>query len=176
MKKALVIVFALIGLVASVVSLFRNPAAVSNSAAQPWPGEMGTLKTADARWPVLEANEASVKLTTLVNALPENKALDDFVGREITRGELTIGEPPELPDVRAVRELLSHEAVVWEREEGIGGGNEMNARRTVHPGAHTIFSSGFGLATATGKTARGITRTELQSPRRPNEYRHRTRQ
>jgi hypothetical protein len=131
MKKALVIVIAAVGFIAFVFLLFRNDDAVRRSAAQPWPGEMGTLKAAADRWPTQQANEASLKLTALANALPKNDALDDFVVREITRGELSVGTPPSLPDAGAIRELLLHEPIVWEREEGIGGGNEMNARRTV---------------------------------------------
>jgi len=131
MKKALIVVIAGIGLVAWVVLSFRNEAAVATSAARPWPGGMGTLKAAEDRWPSLKANEASVKLTSLANALPRNDTVDDFVTREITRGQLVIGEPPPLSDVSAIRELLQHEPIVWEREEGIGGGNEMNDRRTV---------------------------------------------
>jgi hypothetical protein len=131
MKKALIIVIAALGFVASVVFSFRNPDAVATSAAQPWPGGMGTLKTVDDRWPMQQPNEASAKLTSLANALPKNDVVDDFVAREMTRGELSIGEPPSLPDLGAFRDLLLHEPVVWEREEGIGGGNEMNARRTV---------------------------------------------
>lgn len=130
MKKAALIVFAAIASVASVALWFRNEDAVSTSAARPWPGGMGSLDAVADRWPPQKANEASVKLTALADALPENKAIDDFVAREITRGELTIGEPPSLPDVSAIRELLLREAVVWEREDGIGGGNESNARRT----------------------------------------------
>ena len=42
MKKALIVVIA-IALVAWVVLWFRNPDAVATSAAQPWPGGMGTL-------------------------------------------------------------------------------------------------------------------------------------
>ena len=130
MKKALIIVIAALGFLAWVGLLFRNPGAVATSAARPWPGELGALKTADNRWPQQHANEASVKLTSLAGALPNTDAVDDFVTREITRGELSIGEPPSLPDVGAIRELLLRERAVWEREEGIGGGNEMNARRT----------------------------------------------
>ncbi|MEK6283855.1 MAG: hypothetical protein AABN95_26175 [Acidobacteriota bacterium] len=130
MKTALIIVIAVIGLVGSIVLSFRNEGAVATSAARPWPGGMGTLKAAGDRWPSLKANEASVKLTSLADALPKNDAVDDFVAREITRGELSIGEPPALSDVSAIRELLLREPIVWEREEGIGGGNEMNARRT----------------------------------------------
>ena len=130
MKKALIVVIAGIGLLASVVLFFRNEAAVTSSAARPWPGQMGSLKAVDDRWPELKANDASVKLTTLANELPKNEAVDNFVAHEIMRGELTIGDPPSLADVSAVRELLLREPIVWEREEGIGGGNEVNARRT----------------------------------------------
>jgi hypothetical protein len=47
--------------------------------------------------------------------LPKNEAVDGFVDREIARGELTIGDPPALPDVSAIRELLLREPIVWER-------------------------------------------------------------
>ncbi|HEY0324110.1 MAG TPA: hypothetical protein VGC66_24405 [Pyrinomonadaceae bacterium] len=92
---------------------------------------MGTLDAANDRWPPLKANGASVKLTALADTLPKNEVVDDFVEREIARGELTINEPPALSDVSAIRELLLSEPVVWEREDGIGGGNEANARRTM---------------------------------------------
>jgi hypothetical protein len=130
MKKALIVVAA-IGLVVWVALWFRDKDAVATSAARPWPGGMGTLDAAAERWPKLQANGASVKLTALANALPKNEAVDDFVAREITRGELNIGEPPALSDLSAIRELLLREAVVWERDEGIGGGDEANAKRTM---------------------------------------------
>jgi hypothetical protein len=76
---------------------------------------MGPLDTASNRWPSLKANEASVKLTELAKALPKSDVVDDFVEREIARGELTIGDPPALPDVSAIRDLLLREPVVWER-------------------------------------------------------------
>ncbi len=131
MKKAALVVLAALTLVSGAFLWFRNPDAVATSAAQPWPGGMGTLDAVADRWPKIQANGASVKLTALANALPKNQAIDDFVAREITRGELPIGEPPALPDVSAIRELLLGEAVVWESEDGIGGGNEANARRTM---------------------------------------------
>lgn len=131
MKKAALIVVSAIALVASLALWFRNEDAVATSAAQPWPGGMGTLDAAADRWPKLQANGASVKLTALANPLPKSEAVDDFVAREMTRGELTIGEPPALPEVSAIRELLLREAVVWESEDGIGGGDEANARRTM---------------------------------------------
>jgi hypothetical protein len=113
-KKALLVLIVVIGLLGWVVLTFRNKGAVVTSAAQPWPGEMGTLETVNGRWPTLKANDASLKLKALGDALPKNQAVDDFVAREITRGELTIGEPPLLPDVSAIRELLLRESVIWE--------------------------------------------------------------
>ena len=130
MKKALVLIIA-IALVVWVISWFRAPEAVATSTARPWPGGLGTLDAVEDRFPPQQGNEASTKLMALANAWPKNEAVDEFVAREIARGELTIGEPPALPDVSAVRELLLRETIVWEREEGIGGGDPMNARRAV---------------------------------------------
>ena len=115
MKKAALIVVTVIALFGSVVLWFRDKDAVATSAARPWPGGMGTFDLVADRWPPLEANEASVKLTTLANALPKNEAVDGFVAREITRNEPTIGEAPALADVSAIRELLLREPVVWAR-------------------------------------------------------------
>jgi hypothetical protein len=130
MKKALVLVAA-IALVAWVISWFRTPDAVATAAARPWPGGMGTLDSVAARFPPLRANDASVKLTALANALPKNETAGDFVRREIARGELTIGEPPSLPDVSAIRELLLRASVVWARHDGIGGNDETEAMRAL---------------------------------------------
>jgi hypothetical protein len=114
MKQALIIVIAVIGLVGWVVLSFRDEEAVTTSSGRPWPGGMGTLDAADDRWPTLKANGASVQLTTLAKALPKNEAVDRFVEREMTRGDLTIGDPPALTDISAVRELLLREPIVWE--------------------------------------------------------------
>jgi hypothetical protein len=92
---------------------------------------MGTLETVEDRWPPQHANEASVKLALVGSALPQNKALDDFVAREITRGDLTIGQPPGLPDVSAIRELLLREPIIWERHDEIGDPQAI-AMRTMH--------------------------------------------
>jgi hypothetical protein len=129
MKKALIVVAA-IALVVWVISWFRVPDAVTASAARSWPGGMGTLGAAADRSPKQQANGASVKLMSLANALPKNEAVDEFVRREIARGELTIGGVPAVPDVSAIRDLLLREPVIWERREGIGGGNDANAERT----------------------------------------------
>ena len=154
MKKAALIVVIAIALVAGVALWLRNPDAVATSAAQPWPGGMGTLDAVSERWPKFQANDASVKLTALANALPKSEAVEDFVAREITRGELTINEPPSLPDVSAIRELLLREAVVWESEGGIGGGDDMNARRTVQlTVARALVASALAKARANDPAA-----------------------
>ncbi|HEX6161095.1 MAG TPA: hypothetical protein VF111_13065, partial [Thermoanaerobaculia bacterium] len=126
MRKVLVVVAA-IALVVWVISWFRTPDVVATSGARPWPGGMGTLGSAAARYPAVRANEGSVKLTALAKALPKNEAADTFVQREIARGELTIGEGPALPDVSPMRELLLREPVVWTRP---AGGGEVGDRET----------------------------------------------
>lgn len=114
MKQALIVAVCVIALVAWFFLWFRNEGAVATSAARPWPGELGSLEGVNNRWPALKANDASVKLTTLAKALPNDGVVDAFVEREIARGELTIGDSPALPDVSSIRELLLREAIVWE--------------------------------------------------------------
>ena len=141
MKRAMIIFIAAIGLVAWIFFSFRNEAAVAMSAAQQWPGRMGTLEAVAERWPRLEPNEASVKLTSLAKTLPKNDALDDFVAREIARGELTIGEPPALPDVTAIRELLLREPIVWERHDEIGDSQAIAMRTMQMTMARALVAS-----------------------------------
>jgi hypothetical protein len=130
MKKVLVVVGA-IALVVWIITWFRTPEAVATSGAQVWPGGIGTLDSVDKRFPPAPANAASVKLTALARALPENEAVDGFVAREVSRGQLTIGGTPAIPDVSAIRELLLREPIVWERNEGIGGNDETGAMRAL---------------------------------------------
>jgi hypothetical protein len=146
MKKALIIVIAAMGFIIWVVLLFRNPDAVITSAAQPWPGEMGTLKAVENRWPPQHANEASVKLTSLADALPNNEAVDNFVAREITRGELTIDEPPPLPDAGGIRDLLLREPIVWERYDEIGDQNAIAMRAMQMKVARVLVASALTKA------------------------------
>ncbi len=161
MKKVLIVVIAIFGLIGGIVSLFRNPAAVSTSARRPWPGEMGTLETVSNRWPLPNSddanankpNEASVKLTALASALPENKALDDFVAREITRGELTIGESPALPDVSAIRELLLREPISWERHDDIGDPKAIAMRAMQMTMARALVANALAKARANDQKA-----------------------
>lgn len=129
MKKALIVVLAVIGLVGSIFILLRNPRAVAVSASEQWPGQMGNLETAGERWPQVEPNEASVKLTSLSEALPKNdKTVDDFLAREITRNEPRIEEAPQLPDVSSIRDLLLREDVSWQRYDEVGDQNAIAAR------------------------------------------------
>lgn len=147
-KKALVIVFALLGVAGSVALWFRNEEAVATSAAQSWPGEMGTLNAVGERWPPQKANEASVKLAGLANSLPKNEAVDNFVAREITRGELTIGEAPALPDTSTIRELLLREPIVWERYDEIGDPNAISSRAMHMTVARALVASALTRARA----------------------------
>jgi hypothetical protein len=110
---------------------------------------MGTLDSVAARFPPQPSNDASVKLKALANALPKNDAVDDFVGRETTRGELAVGRPPALPDVTAIRELLLREPIVWRRGEGIGGDEASTAMRTLQmTAARTLVANALAKARA----------------------------
>jgi len=120
MKNALIVIVILI-LFVWIISWFRRPAVVAAAASKPWPGGMGTLESVDKRFPPVKANDASVKLVSLAKAFAANKAVDDFVAREIVRGDMSVGEPPSIPDVTAVRELLLRDAVIWKRRGGVGG-------------------------------------------------------
>jgi hypothetical protein len=90
-KHTLIVVSVLaVALVAWLFLWLRNEDAVATSAARPWPGGMGSLDAVENRWPSLKANDASVKLTALAKALPENSVVDDFVERAIASGQLAI--------------------------------------------------------------------------------------
>jgi hypothetical protein len=153
MKNAALIVVIAIGLVASVAILFRDKDAVTTSAARPWPEGMGTLDAARDRWPPLKANGASVKLTALAKTLPKNEVVDDFVEREIARGDLAIGEPPSVPDVSAVRELLLRETIVWERYDEIGDQNAIAMRAMLMTMARALVANALTRARANAPTA-----------------------
>ena len=153
MKKVLIAV-AVIALLVWVVSWFRVPQVVATSGAQPWPGGLGSLEAVEQRYPPQRANQAAAKLTALGNALPKNQAVDDYVGREIARGELTIGKTPPLPNVAPIRELLLREPVVWQSEEGIGGGDESSSRRAMQMTvARALVASALAKARANDAAA-----------------------
>ena len=154
MKKALIIVIAAFGLVAFIFFSFRNEGAVAKSAVQQWPGNMGTLETVAERWPREDANDASRKLTSLAEVLPQNDtAIADFVAREIKRDELSIGEPPALPDLSAIRELLLHETVVWERHDEIGDSRAIAMRAMLMTMARALVADALTKARANAPAA-----------------------
>lgn len=153
MKKVLIAVVVAIALILWVVSWFRTPEAVAASGAQAWPGGMGALDAVAMRFPPLQANDASVKLTALANALPKNEVVDDFVAREITRGALTIGEPPALPDVSAIRDLALREPIVWERHDGIDHPDTAAMRGVQLTAARALVASALKKARANDPAA-----------------------
>jgi hypothetical protein len=114
MKKALLLL-ALVAAAVYVASWFWAWDEVAAAAARPWPDGMGTLAAVPGRYPPQGENDAARKLTKLAGAFAENEAVTAYVRQEIARGELTIGEPPAMADVSAIRELLLREPVVWER-------------------------------------------------------------
>lgn len=118
MKKALLVLAALlvIALLAVwVASWFWAGDAVEGAAAKPWPDGLGSLAAVADRYPPQRENEAARELTKLGSAVAESDAIATYVRQEIARGELTIGEPPAIPDLSAIRDLLLRGPVVWER-------------------------------------------------------------
>jgi hypothetical protein len=153
MKKALLVVAA-IALVVWVISWFRNDKAVATSAAQTWPGGMGTLDSVIARFPPRQANAASARLAALGKTLPRSDAVDTFVWREIARGELAVGHAPALPDVSAIREILLREPVVWERSyRGIGDQETISRRAMQMTVAKVLVADALAKAGARDSSA-----------------------
>ncbi|HET7435748.1 MAG TPA: hypothetical protein VFN10_13650 [Thermoanaerobaculia bacterium] len=155
MKKALIVIgilAAIVGIGVWVVSWFRTPEAVATAAARPWPGGLGTLDTVAARYPKLPANAASAQLTALAKTLP-NELITHYVEHEIARGELVIGAPPKLPDATAIRELLLHEPIVWERHEGIDHPGTMNMRGVQMNVARALIASALAKGRANDAAA-----------------------
>jgi len=144
MKKLLILI-AIGALLAWVISWFRAGDAVATSAAKPWPAGMGKLDASGKADP-LQANAASVKLTALANALPKNQAIEEYVRREITRGDLTIDAPPALPDLSSIRELLLREPIVWKRQEGIGNQETETMRSVQLTVARALVASALAKA------------------------------
>jgi hypothetical protein len=122
--------------------------AVAASAERPWPEELGTLDSVAGRYPPLKANDASVRLSALAKALPKDDAVDGFVRREIARDSLTIGAPPALVDVSAIRELALREPIVWERRSGIGDAATSAMREEQMTVARALVASALAKARA----------------------------
>lgn len=119
MKKVLItLVVILIPAAAAVyvASWFWAGDQVTAAAAVPWPDGRGPLAAVPDRYPRQQENEAARKLAKLAGAVAENDAVTAYVRQEIARGELTIAEPPAIPDVSPIRDLLLREPIVWERD------------------------------------------------------------
>lgn len=146
--KRLLLAVAALALLAWVVSWFWAPGAVATSARKPWPGGKGNLESARDQHPPLQANEASKKLMALAAALPQNDTVEKFVEREIASGDITIGEPPPLPDTSAIRELLLREPVVWERRVGVGDAEAQRMRGVQMTVARALVASALARGRA----------------------------
>src|SRR5688572_8754905 len=119
MKQALLVLLVMGVLLAAMVyvaSWFWADDEVAVAAAPPWPDGLGTLAAVPDRYPPQEENEAARKLTRLAGAVAESDAVMTYVRQEISRGELTIAEPPAIADVSAIRDLLLREPIVWKRD------------------------------------------------------------
>lgn len=157
MKKLLVVIASIVLGAATIwwlcswtLSRYWSDDAIAASTSRPWPG--GRALEAEPL-PPLHANGAAAKLAALTRALPKNEAADGFVTREIARGELTIGRPPALPDVSAIRELLLREPIVWERHPGIDHQDTEAMRAVELTAARALVASALAKARANDPSA-----------------------
>src|SRR5205823_7036487 len=105
MRKALFILLPLAAAV-YVASWFWAGDEVAAAAARPWPDGLGTLAAVPDRYPPQHENEAARKLTKLAGPVAGNDAVTTYVRQEIARGELSIAEPPTIPELSSIRDLL----------------------------------------------------------------------
>ena len=145
MKKVLVLLVLLAAAV-YVVSWFWAGDEVTAAADRPWPNGLGTLASVPDRYPAHHENEAARKLTKLAGPVVENDAVTTYVRQEIARGELTIAEPPAMPDVSAIRDLLLREPVLWERDISIQHGGLLTKVPMYLSLMRTLVASALGRA------------------------------
>ena len=115
MKPALVVIIVLAAAI-WVASWFWAGDQVAASAARAWPNGLGTLAAVPDRYPPQHENEAARKLTKLAEPIVPSDAIEAYVRQEIARGDLTIAQPPQIPNIAAIRDLLLREPVVWTRD------------------------------------------------------------
>ena len=115
MKQALIIIVILAAAI-WVASWFWAGDKVTASAAQPWPDGLGTLAAVPSRYPPQHENDAARRLTKLAEPIAPGDAITAYVRKEIARGDLTIAEPPPIPNITAIRDLLLREPIVWTRD------------------------------------------------------------
>lgn len=146
-------VLAVLVLVVWIASMFRDEGAVVTSGAKPWPGALGTLESAESRFPPQPGNDAAVRLAALGAALPKDAAVDDFVLREIRSGELAIGAPPTIPDLAAIRESLLSQPIVWERHFEFDAAEVITRRPIQMNLARALVASALAKARANDASA-----------------------
>ncbi len=115
---------------------------------------MGPLDSVFARFPPRPGNEAFAKFKALGSAVPANEAITGYVAREVAKGEMTIGQPPALSDVSAIRDLLLREQIVWERrDEEVGDAQTSEMRGVVMTVARQLVAHGLSKARANDPAA-----------------------
>jgi len=144
-KKALLILVVLAAAV-YVVSWFWAGDDVAAAAEQPWPDGLGTLAAVSDRYPQQQENEAARNLTKLADGFPESEAIAAYVRQEIARGDLTIGEPPAIADLTAIRDLLLREPIVWKRDISIQHGGLLLKVKMYQSLTHALLASALGRA------------------------------
>lgn len=145
MKHVLVIVLLLAAMV-YVASWFWAKDEVASAAAQPWPEALGSVASVPGRYPPHPENEAARRLTVLAGGVPEDEAVTKFVRQEIARGELTIAEPPPLPNLSAIRTLLLHEPIVWERNIALQHGGLLGTVQMYQSLTRALLASALARA------------------------------
>lgn len=145
MKKVLILVVVLVAMV-YVASWFWAGDEVASAAAEPWPNGLGSVASVPDRYPPHPGNEASRTLTALAGAVAEDEAVTAYVRQEIARGELTIAEPPPIPKIAAIRDLLLREPIVWERNIALQHGGLLGNVRMYQSLTRVLLASALARA------------------------------
>ena len=145
MKKALLILLPLAAAV-YLASWFWAGDEVAAAAARPWPEGLGTLAAVRDRYPPQPENEAARKLTKLAAHFTAKESITAYVRQEIARGELTIAEPPAIPDLTAIRDLLLREPIVWKRDISLQHGGLLQNVAMYQSLTRSLLASALGRA------------------------------
>src|SRR5687767_9592917 len=152
MKKVLILL-AMLAAAVYVASWFWAEDEVDAAADQPWPHGLGTLAAVPDRYPPHQENAAARKLTELAGAIAENEAVIAYVRQEVARGDLTSAEPPAIPDLTAIRDLLLREPVVWKRDISVQHGGHLGKVRMFKSLVRALVASALGRARKNDATA-----------------------
>ncbi|HEY0156437.1 MAG TPA: hypothetical protein VGF28_04015 [Thermoanaerobaculia bacterium] len=117
-----------LGLMVVLVNLSIERAYQREGAAE-WPGGLGPLTAAPARFPPTETNEAAAEFAELAAALEPPEAVADYVRAEVGRDGEAADPPPEVTAYLAEHEarldairddLLSGAELVWDHDPALG--------------------------------------------------------